>query len=88
MKPEYEFDTDKQSKAFFDEIALRIFQLFAIDEAEAIGRMNRLWRGQKFIGPDDLIYHEDEDFWAYTVYYGGDQNWWENPSKLKPLPYP
>lgn len=84
----YTFITDAESRAFFDEIALRMVTLFAIEPEEAVGRMNKLWDGQAFIGPDDLIYHEDEDFWANTVFYGGDSMWWTNPPKLKPLPYP
>jgi hypothetical protein len=84
----YTFATDAQSRAFFDEIAARMMNLFTIGREEAVGRMNRLWEGQTFIGPDDLIYHEDEEFWANTVFYGGDSKWWTNPPDLKPLPYP
>ena len=84
----YTFTTDAQSRAFFDEIATRLVALFTIGHEEAVGRMNRLWNGQVFTGPDDLIYHEDEDFWANTVFYGGDSKWWTNPPGLKPLPYP
>ncbi len=84
----YEFTTDAESKEFFDQIAGRMVALFGIEPAEAVGRMNRLWKGQSFVGTDTLIYHEDEDFWANNVYYGGDAQWWRNPADLKPLPYP
>ncbi|BCU78294.1 hypothetical protein [Luteolibacter sp. LG18] len=85
---DYTFETDEMSKAFCDRIAEQMVALFGIDAEEAVGRMNRLWKGQSFVGPDDLIYHEDEVFWANLVYFGGDSNWWENPPDLKPLPYP
>lgn len=84
----YTFTTDAQSRAFFNTIADRMSVLFKIGSEEAVGRMNRLWNGQIFTGADNLIYHEDEEFWANTVFYGGDSKWWMNPPDLKPLPYP
>lgn len=85
---DYEFKTDEQSRAFCNKIAERMVSLFNISVEEAVGRMNRLWSGQSFIGPKDLIYHEDEDFWANDIFYGGDSLWWANPPGLKPLPFP
>lgn len=85
---QYTFTTDYKSKEFFDKVAELMIVLFEISHDEAVGRMNRLWNDQVFTGPDNLIYHEDVDFWAYNVFYGGDSSWWMNPPDLKPLPYP
>jgi hypothetical protein len=67
----FTFTTDTQSNAFFEEIASRMVALFRVGHEEAVGRMNRLWSGQTFTGPDDLIYHEDEDFWANMCFMAG-----------------
>jgi hypothetical protein len=82
------FETDDQSTAFCEEIARQMVELFGITHEEAIGRINRDWRGLKIVGPDDVIYHEDEIYWAKTIYYGKGSNWWLNPANLKPRPYP
>jgi hypothetical protein len=83
----FEFETDEQSSAFCEQIAEEMVELFRISREEAIGRINRDWRGLKLIGPDDVIYHEDETYWANTIYYGKGSNWWLNPPDLKPRPY-
>jgi hypothetical protein len=82
------FETDGQSAAFCEAIARLMVELFGITHEEAIGRINRDWCGLKIVGPDDVIYHEDETYWAKTIYYGKGSNWWLNPANLKPRPYP
>ncbi|MEW8987645.1 MAG: hypothetical protein AB2401_11715 [Bacillus sp. (in: firmicutes)] len=57
------------------EIAKKMMELFGISEKEAIGRINRHWRGETIKGPKDLIYHEDPEYWAKTIYYGKDSMW-------------
>ena len=64
------FETDGQSAEFCEEIAWQMVGLFGITNEEAIGRINRDWCGLKFVGSDDVIYHEDEIYWAKTIYYG------------------
>lgn len=83
----YDFITDPESQAFCDLIASRMVQQFGITTAEAVGRINRQWRGMSFLGAEELIYHEAPDFWVNTIYYGPSSSWWiELPEK--PLPYP
>ncbi|MCW1925666.1 hypothetical protein OKA05_24115 [Luteolibacter arcticus] len=84
----YTFTTDDQSTAFFDEISGEMIALFNISQDDAVGRINRQWKGQSFVGPDDLIYHETAVFWAKTLYYGVRVKWWLNPPGLAPRPYP
>ena len=88
MKENFEFTTDAQSAEFCETIVNRMVGLFGITVDEAIGRLNRDWKGLNLIGPTDMIYHEDEDYWAKTIYYGKGSNWWLNPPNLKPRSYP
>jgi hypothetical protein len=66
-------------------IANKMVELFGIFIDEAVGRINRDWRGQEIIGMD-IIYHETEEYWAKTIYYGG-AHWWKGEEGLKPRPY-
>lgn len=84
---EFEFETDSKSAEFCEKIVATMMALFRIDRAEAIGRINRDWRGLKIAGPNEVIFHEDETFWANTIYYGKDSEWWLNPANLKPRPF-
>ncbi|MDR4469073.1 MAG: hypothetical protein MRJ68_12395 [Nitrospira sp.] len=84
----FEFATGPEAQVFCCNIVRRMSDLFQIPEEEAIGRMNRFWKGLSFDRKDDLIFHETEDFWANTIYYGRKSKWWKNPADLKPLPYP
>jgi len=88
MKDKFEFKTDAQSLTFCENIIARMMILFGITVEEAISRINRDWRGLKLIGAEDVIYHEDEEYWAKTIYYGKGSNWWLNAQNLKPRPYP
>ena len=83
----FEFETDDQSNVFCLEIARQMVEVFKITRQEAIGRINRDWRGLKLVGPEDMIYHEDEIYWAKTIYFGKGSNWWLNPQNLQPRPY-
>ena len=84
----FTFKTDSESAQYCEGILAEMTALFSISADEALGRMNRTWDGQEILGDDDPIYHEDEEYWANTIYYGKDSNWWMNPEGLKPLPYP
>ena len=87
MNPQLEFETDSRGLSFCEEIARIMMREFTIPYPEAVGRINRHWRGQSIIG-DDIVYHEDGFFWANDIYYGGDSSWWRKLPGLKPLPYP
>jgi hypothetical protein len=88
MKDKFEFSTDSQSATFCEGIAVKMVELFGITTDEAIGRLNQEWRGLSLLGPNDMIYHEDEEYWAKTIYYGKDSKWWKNPPGLTPKPFP
>ena len=87
MKINFNFKTDEQSYEFCLMILNKMIELFKISREEALGRMNRTWNELEFIDAD-IIYHEDEEYWANNIYYGKDSLWWTNPANLKPLPYP
>ncbi len=87
MTGKYEFHVDDEARSFCDAIVAGMMRRFSIDEPEAVGRLNRLWRGVDFVA-DDLRYHETEEFWASDVYYGHGSGWWTNPPGLTPLAYP
>ena len=89
----FPFKTDEKSAAFCFAIAREMVQLFGISEVEAIQRICRHWRHlTELVGEQDIIYHETEDYWARTIYYGKDSFWWiaDRASRhlppLKPLP--
>ena len=87
MSP-FSFRTDVQSEKFCALVADSMISLFGISPDEAVGRINRAWATLELLGDDQIIYHENEDFWANDIYYGMDSYWWTQPQNLKPLPYP
>ena len=88
----FPFKTDQESEAFCWSIAREMTRLFGISEHEAIRRICRFWGHITEIVGEDIIYHEDEDYWARTIYYGKDSSWWiadraaKDLPPLKPLP--
>jgi hypothetical protein len=84
----FTFSTDADSEAFCLEIAAKMIELFGIPESESIGRISRHWDGQSITGPCDMIYHEDAEYWAKTVYFGKESFWWkgEQGSKATAIP--
>jgi len=87
MTAKYEFSVDDDARSFCDRIVAEMMKIFSISEEEAVGRINRQWREVDFV-PDDLRYHESEEFWANDIYYGHGSFWWTNPPGLRPTPYP
>jgi hypothetical protein len=85
---EFTFKTDEKSYAFMQSIVAEMMQQFSISRNEAVGRLNSAWTRMEIKGPDHVIYHEYQKFWANNMYYGTDSFWWLNPPDLKPLPYP
>lgn len=83
----FDFTTDAKSRAFCKTIATEMVGLFGIPLDEAVGRINRHWKGQSFVGEDEMIYHETEDFWAKEIYFERWPQWW-TVSNPKPRPYP
>jgi hypothetical protein len=91
----WEFATDAESDAFCREIVAELVRLFSVPAEEAVGRINRHWRGQAFIGAD-IVYHETPGYWAHVIYMGKDSAWWITGEKRErmglgpvvPKPYP
>lgn len=68
---------DDKAQEFCEGIVSEMISLFSISEDEAITRVNCQWSHLEGIGSDkELIYHEDEKFWAHDIYYGSDSYWW------------
>ena len=86
MTYRYEFVVDAEARSFCDEIIDEMTCL-GIPQSEAVGRLNRRWRGIDF-KQEDVRFHETAEFWAKDIYYGHDSYWWIEPPGLKPTSYP
>jgi hypothetical protein len=78
-----------EAQDFCDGIVREMVSLFSITEEEAISRINRQWSNLESLGgEEELIYHEDEKFWAQDIYYGPDSFWWlsDEERSIKNLP--
>ncbi|OKP94998.1 hypothetical protein [Paenibacillus sp. P46E] len=84
----FSFVTTDESEKFCEEIILEMIRLFNISDEEAWGRLNEFWKTP--FGEEDIRYHEGDEFWAKTIYYGPNIRWWkrEGDPTLKPVPYP
>lgn len=63
---------------------------FGISLEEAIGGINRQWKGYTMVGYD-IVHHEEAEYWAYAIYYGRYDAFTEEDIKkgiLRPKPYP
>ena len=73
----FPFKTDERSESFCGSIASEMVRLFGISESEAFRRISRFWAHlPELVGEHDMIYHETEDYWARTIYYGASSYWW------------
>ncbi len=75
---------------YFEEIVRKMLLLFPVTREESVGRLNRFWAGQDFSRElkVNLLRHEDTTFWAKTIYYGANTQWWQGEDGLRPEPYP
>ena len=95
MEASWQFLTDAESDAFCRQIVADLARLFGVPTDEAVGRINRQWRGLAFVG-EDIIYHETPEYWAHVMYLGKDSSWWITDEKREqkelgpvvPKPYP
>ena len=85
---EYAFPTCAETRDLCDRVVIEMQRLFGVSAAEALGRINRQWAGDDLSSPDDIVLHEEEEFWAKTIYYTKDSMWWLDESAAKPVPYP
>jgi hypothetical protein len=59
--------------ALCEGIVKELQRLYGLHEDEALRRINEHWRNQE-IGsfPDDVVFHEDETFWAKNIFHRGE----------------
>lgn len=86
----YTFDAGPFAKAYCDSIVAEMIELFGIDRDEAVGRLNRHWKGVSFVDQEDIdgLTAELPDYWANRIYYGPNAKWWLDETDLEPVPYP
>jgi hypothetical protein len=96
MGTPWQFATDAKSDAFCREIAAEMVRKYGVSDEEAVGRINRGWRGQDILGEMNIVYHELPEYWAHVMYLGKDSYWWITGEKREqlglgpvvPKPYP
>jgi hypothetical protein len=76
-----------KARDYVEEIVHEMLVRFPITRDEAVGRVNQQWGHLDYIGDSDLIFHEEPDDWARTIYYGKDSRWWQGEEGLPPAPY-
>ena len=65
----FEFEVlTEEARAFCEEVLEELTRTYGLSRTEALQRMNKLWRGQRVGGPDELVYHELPEYWAQTIY--------------------
>ncbi|MCR8843757.1 hypothetical protein NQ117_08660 [Paenibacillus sp. SC116] len=88
----FKFISRKDSIKICELIVKEMINEFGISEEEAVGRMNELWQNTER-GPidkdEDFLNYESSNSWAFIVYYGNNDQWWnKSKSQMKPRPYP
>lgn len=63
-------ELDERSEEYLMRIKKEMINLFSISDYEAYGRINAYWSKEVFRGDQIILYHEDETYWAKTIYYG------------------
>ena len=61
-------ELDERSEEYLMSIKNEMISLFSISEDEAHGRINLFWNKKVFRGDQIMLYHEDETYWAKTIY--------------------
>ncbi len=67
---------DTKAQRFCERIAAEMIRRFSISKEETVARINHQWSNLKIGGPDEVAYHEDEEYWAQTIYLGKESCWW------------
>lgn len=82
---------DKRAKQYCLEIAQEMVKLSEIPMSEAIGRINREFKGKRIFGPNQFYIRYPEE-WAKLIYYEDGTFWWVEKWMAehtpKPKPYP
>ncbi|MFJ8823915.1 hypothetical protein ACIREE_19300 [Streptomyces sp. NPDC102467] len=71
----YTMPTCDATNELLEFIVDRMVAELGLSRAEAVARINRQWHGQDLSGEDDIVLHEDERFWALTIYYEDVPDW-------------
>lgn len=67
---QFAFTTDAKSEDYCTLILGHMIEKLKIPRDEALAKMNATWKGLSIIGEDDLIYHQDVDYWAEFFVFG------------------
>ncbi|MFI6684247.1 hypothetical protein [Streptomyces sp. NPDC050485] len=78
---EFLVEADAEMHLFISEIADRMAADCGISRAEAVARVNQVWRGTRFDPYPDLICHESDEYWALGIYYGEVPSWAEDADR-------
>lgn len=52
-----------------EDITQEMVRLFGISRAEAVARINKHWENQDLSWVDDIVLHEDDYYWALSIYF-------------------
>ncbi|MGI5185571.1 hypothetical protein ACQEVZ_55945 [Dactylosporangium sp. CA-152071] len=69
---EFTFPVIDEMRDYVSSIVEEMARTFNISEAEALSIINDHWAFHE-IGPDNLLGHEEPDYWARTIY--GQYRW-------------
>lgn len=84
---ELEFKTDNEAYEYCMLIIKDMITSFNITEEEAVDRMNSDWGHIEKIDKDDIMFHEEPDYWSRKIYYNSDCYWWLPNEILKAKKY-
>lgn len=77
----YLMKTSPETLELLEDTADEMVSQCGISRAEAVARINRHWEGLDLSGPNDLILHEDETYWALAIYYEEVPDWQANADR-------
>lgn len=83
----FDFATTKAAIKLCGATIEEMVNLFDISKEEATGRLEREWNQGRFRNLSCFL-HEDEHYWANSIYYGEDCYWWMKDEILVPISYP
>ena len=66
----FTFTTDDKSLEYCNLILEHMIHEMGATPEKALLKMNSLWEGLAFRGEDDLLYHQDVDYWAEVILLG------------------
>ena len=79
----WSFRVDAEVEKFLREIRTNMVLKFNISNADAVEKINSYWKSRDAILKDDLIFHEESDYWVNTIFFGKGSGWWLSDEDLK-----